>query len=89
MNKRFVFKEDLFRGKMRQFFEKYEGHIFEIDHIMDIEEDPVGGGHVWLICIDDPDVVMKSYVHIFDLDCLNPDKDECDDQIQNGQSDEA
>lgn len=70
--KRYVFKDDLFVGKMKPFFEKYEGHIFEIDHVMDLEEDPTGG-HVWLKCIDDPEFVVDGYVHLYDLQCLNPD----------------
>lgn len=62
------FHSRMFEDPYKPYYEAYQGHVFRICHYH--PEDKTGG-HVWLMCDDDPGVEVKGYVHLTDLVPVN------------------
>ena len=45
-------------------YDAYENQIFKVDHYSD--EDP-SMGHLWLVCVTNPEIKVAGYVHTNDL----------------------
>lgn len=58
------FHDRMFEDPYRPYYEVYRDHVFRICHYHPEDET---GGHVWLICDDDPEIKVKGYVHFTDL----------------------
>lgn len=64
----YKFRSRMFEDPYRPYYEAYRDHVFRICHYHPEDET---GGHVWLVCDDDPAVEVKGYVHLTDLVAVN------------------
>jgi hypothetical protein len=62
---KYVFKKHVYEKPYAPYYDAYKGHIFSIDHY---HSDKDAVDHVWLICVDDPEVKVQGYVELSDLE---------------------
>lgn len=61
------FKDYVFEEPFREYYLKYYGHNFIVDHFHPDDEEKE---HVWLKCITDPSLIVDGYVHYHDLEYI-------------------
>ena len=61
--KTYRFKAKVYKPPFAPFYDAYKGHIFTVDHRHMEDHD-----HIWLMCIDDPSVLVDGYVEMCDLE---------------------
>jgi hypothetical protein len=47
-------------------YKKFEDHQFIVDHILEFEDIKLKE-YVYIICLDDPSIVIKDYIHVAHL----------------------
>ena len=73
----YQFRDYVFEPPYSPHYDSYNGHLFLIDHYHsekfpdDYEDESVSDIHVWLICFDDPSVIVKGYVELDMLEIVS------------------
>lgn len=56
------FRSKVFEHPYTPYYDAYKGHKFRVTGVYE-------GGHITLICLDDPNVIVKGAVHADELKC--------------------
>lgn len=64
---KYRFCEKVYSAPYAPYYDSYRDHVFVIDHYSEEDE---SRQHVWLTCVSDPDIVVKGYVELDQLETV-------------------
>ena len=68
MSRHYRFKGKVFEAPYAPHYESYRGHLFVIDHYHnEAYPEEEKNDHVWLKCVDEPNLKVNGYVELSDL----------------------
>ena len=62
---KYKFRGLVFEPPYTPYYDSYRGHVFAIDHYSEEDE---SRQHVRLTCVSDPDIIVKGYVELYQLE---------------------
>lgn len=60
------FLEHVYSPPYTPYYDAYKGHQFRVEKFM-VDEGKLIRDHVWVVCLTDPSVIVKGYVHTYDM----------------------
>lgn len=67
MASHYRFAAKVFEEPYTPYYDSYQGHIFVIDHYHDDVHPEEAYDHVWLKCVDEPNLKVNGYVELDNL----------------------